>query len=518
MANQKYPVGIETFSELIEEGYVYVDKTEYIHRLIERGKYYFLSRPRRFGKSLLLSTIKSFFEGRRNLFKNLAIDQYPYDWEPHPVFHLNFVNANTSSIEGLHSILIAQISKWERQYGRDESEIDLSQRFYGVIERAVAATGHKAVVLIDEYDKFLVATIDNPDLNRIFRDTLKPIYGTLKAADSFIRFAMLTGVTRFSRLSVFSDMNNLRDISLNNDFAAICGITESEIRHFLSPGVERIAKKLDISFEEAFSRLKQNYDGYHFTSDRTDLYNPFSLLYALEDSKIGDYWFASGTPTFLLEALRSRVGNIRDFFNSEIDDASLGEIESYSDDPTALLFQTGYLTIKGVSEENGDYLLRLPNEEVGRGIFKGILPIFSGMGKDESRNFIRTFTREVKSGNAETFMQLLKSFLSDIPYDLSKNKPEVYFENNIYIICKLLGMEIQTEYRTSHGRIDILMKTDKFIYVIELKLNGTATSAMNQIESKEYTLPFATDGRQIIKIGIGFSKRTRNISRWLISR
>lgn len=516
MAEQIYPVGIESFEKIREYGMIYVDKTELIYKLVSKPSYIFLSRPRRFGKSLLLSTIAAYFEGRRNLFEGLAINRLEQDWIKHPVFYLNFVNAYTDSEDGLTAILNAGISRWEEFYGRNESESTLAQRFYGVIRRAVEQTGVRAVVLIDEYDKFLVSTLDNDELNERFRAMLKPIYATLKAADRYIRFAMITGVTRFSRLSIFSDLNNLKDISLNKDYGSICGISETEIKESLMPGIDRLGEALGVTSHEAFLKLKENYDGYHFTRDCPDLYNPFSLLNALEDKDVADYWFASGTPTFLLKILRSREGEVRDFFNGETDSSALADISSYNVDPMVMLFQTGYLTIKEYDPEGDRYTLGIPNEEVRRGLMRGLLPIFSGTDKISSGTFIIKFVSEVKRGDPEGFLKLLQSFLADIPYDLSKNKPEVYFENNLYIIFKLVGFEVDTEYRTSHGRIDIVLKTADYIYVMELKLKGTAKSAIAQIDKQDYMLPFVSDGRKLFKIGVNFSPRTRNISRWII--
>ena len=516
MDRRHFPVGIETFSEIREKNFVYVDKTEYIHNLVSAGKYYFLSRPRRFGKSLLLSTIKAFFEGRCDLFEGLAITKHNHSWDKHPVFHLNFVNASLSSKEGLKSIITQQIEYWEKEYGVATSDKELPQRFYAVIKNAVELTGRKAAVLIDEYDKALVSSLGNEELHNQFRAILKPIYGTLKAADQYICFGMITGVSRFSRLSIFSDINNLRDISLNADYNAVCGITEEEMLSDCRHGIEALAEKLGVDFGEAASRLKRNYDGYHFSEECPDIYNPFSLMNALEDRKIGSYWFATGTPTFLIEALRDSDIYLPDLLHTEADTTELADIDSYRDSPISLLFQTGYLTLKGYDSEMDVYRLGLPNREVSQGFFKDLLTVYMNNGRSKSLSSVRAFCRMVNAGDPEGFLSHLKSFLADIPYDLSKNKPEVYFENNIYIIFNLMGFTVTTEYRTSAGRIDLLVKTRDYIYVMELKLNGTAEDALNQIEEREYALPFAADARKLFKIGISFSPNTRNIDRWII--
>ncbi len=373
MERRHFPVGIETFSELREKNYVYIDKTELIHRLVTSGKYYFLSRPRRFGKSLLLSTIRSFYEGRRDLFDGLAISRYAHSWESHPIFHLNFVNFNTSSIDGLNSILEHQISRWEEMYGRSGVRLDFAQRFYDVIERSVLQTGQQAVVLIDEYDKALVSTLGNSELHEQFRSILKPIYGTLKAADRYISFGMITGVSRFSRLSIFSDINNLSDISFANEYSTICGITEEELLRDCWEGIEKVSSATATPVDETVALLKRNYDGYHFTRKCPDLYNPFSLFNAFERGEVGNYWFATGTPTFLIERMRNANTSLPQLLHSEADTTQLSDIDSYSSSTIALLFQTGYLTIKRYDPEYDTYFLGLPNREVAHGFFRDLL-------------------------------------------------------------------------------------------------------------------------------------------------
>lgn len=516
MEERHFPVGIETFSEIRERNYVYVDKTELIHRLVTSGKYYFLSRPRRFGKSLLLSTIEAFFEGRRDLFNGLAITRHEHSWEKHPVFHLNFVNAELSSEEGVNENIKRHIGYWEKEYGVTADISDLSQRFYNVIRLATEQSGKKAVVLVDEYDKALVSSFDNEELHNKFKAILKPIYGTLKAADRYICFGMITGVSRFSRLSIFSDINNLSDISLDSAYATICGITEDEMLRDCQHGIKKLSANAESSFDDTVALLKKSYDGYHFTSNCPDIYNPFSLFCAFEREKIGNYWFATGTPTFLMEKLRNSNTYLPALFHSEVDTTQLADIDSYSSSTIALLFQTGYLTIKGYDSEYESYFLGLPNREVANGFFKDLLPIYMDDRNGMSLSAVRGFCRQVNAGDAEGFISHLQAFLADIPYDLSKNKPEVYFENNIYIIFKLMGFTVETEYRTSAGRIDLLVKTKRFIYVIELKINGSAEDALAQIEEKNYSLPFTTDPRMLFKIGISFSPKTRNIDRWII--
>lgn len=426
------------------------------------------------------------------------------------------MNFDTGHLEGLRSTLDAQISHWEQIYGSDPSELDYGQRFYGVIRRAYESTGEKVAILIDEYDKPLFSTIDRPELNNRFREILKSVYGTLKAADRYIRFALVTGVTRFSRLSIFSDINNLRDISLSYDYAAVCGITEEEMLANCRDGIECFASANSISYEEAFRKLKDNYDGYHYAAVSPDIYNPFSLFNALTEYKIKEYWFSTGTPTFLFKILREQRSDLKDLFDINVREKSLSERDTYSSNPLPLLFQTGYLTIKGYDSSTDELRLGIPNREVESGLFDGLLPIFSGTSSFESEEAIRKFSTDLYRGDADEFMERLQGFLADIPYDLSRNKPEVYFENNLYIIARLLGYEAHTEYRTSRGRIDLLIIVPAYVYVIELKLDGTAEEALAQIESRGYSLPWQADGREVILIGVNFSGSTRNIDRWII--
>lgn len=516
MKAQKFPVGIETFSIIREDGFVYVDKTEYIHQLVSGSGLYFLSRPRRFGKSLLLSTIEAFFTGRRELFKGLAIDSYDHSWERHPVFRLNFVNAALSSVDGLKSLMHSYLCEWESKYGITDTGFDYPQRFQRCIEAAVNCTGKKAVILIDEYDKALVSSLDDAELNGQFRAFLKPIYGTLKAAGAHIRFALITGVSRFSRLSIFSDINNLSDISLSDRFAAICGITEEEMLTQCQGGIRELAEYMGVDYYHMTQILKRQYDGYHFTPGCPDIYNPFSLFSAFQLKAIDNYWFATGTPTFLIRSLRNSDTYLPDLLHNEADVTELSDIDSYQSSAIGLLFQTGYLTIKRFDPDYQTYLLGLPNLEVANGFFKDLLPEYMDTSKSAGFKEIRAFIKDVKEGDPESFIIRLQSFLADIPYEISKCKPEIYFENNLYIIFKLMGFTIDAEYRTASGRIDLLLRTDRFIYLMELKLNGTPEEAISQIDSKDYLIPFSCDNRRLFKIGISFSSATRNIDRWLI--
>lgn len=511
----RYPIGVETFSKIREEGCVYVDKTEIIYKLTQFGQYIFLGRPRRFGKSLMLSTMEAYFEGRKELFDDLWLGQADgVEWTPRPVLRLNFVDAECS-VFGLESLLKNHLIHWEAKYGLSDMGLNYGQRFRNVIAKAHETSGQKVVVLIDEYDKVLVNSLHNEALHEELKDILKPVFGVLKGADRYLRFVCLTGVSRFSRLSIFSDLNNLQDISLNNKFSTICGFTEDEIRTYLRDGVQAFADEEDIDFEKMMTRLKDNYDGYHFSDRCPDIYNPFSVLSALSEQKLAYYWFSTGTPSFLVKKIRNADYDIRDVFSPKYTSWELANTDSLHSNLINLLFQTGYLTIKDYDREDDVYTLGIPNKEVESNLFESLMPMSENYGEPKSMLLIR-FRDYIRSGEPEKFMQFLQSFLAGIPYDHSKKDYEIFYENNLYIIFKMLGFFIQTEYRTSEGRIDILMTTPKFIYVFELKLNGTAAEAMEQIKNKNYTLPFFNDDRRIFRIGIGFSHETRNIKEWII--
>ena len=513
-----YPIGIEDFEKIRREGLLYIDKTEFLHSMVRRPGYYLLCRPRRFGKSLFLSTAEAFFRGKRELFEGLAISNYDYDWEPSPVLHLNLVDADPANVTEFKNALDNQFAVWEQEFGVEFISPSLSVRFKNIITAAYQRTGKGVVILVDEYDKPLVSHIDNEAEKDEFRKILKPIYATLKGCDRYIRLAILTGVSRFSRLSIFSDLNNLRDISFSEQYAAICGITEQEMLDNCRAGIQALANKTGVSYDEAVQNLKSNYDGYHFTRNCPDIYNPFSLLSALQESNIYDFWFATGTPTFLLKSILHNGIDLREYLSTETDLTSLSSIDSYTDDPVPMLFQTGYLTLKGYDPETGDYKLGIPNREVGRGLFRGLMPLCTGLDETRSRSFIRDSARMLREGNADGFLTGLQTLLAGVSYELTGTKSEIFFENNLYVIFTMLGFDVQTEYHTSDGRIDVLIRTPKYVYIIEIKRDSSPEAALAQINSKHYEYPFRADNRAIVKIGVNFSTATRNLTGWLIER
>jgi len=509
----KYPIGIQDFKTIRTDDYFYADKTALMYKLIKGGQYYFLSRPRRFGKSLLVSMMEYYFNGERELFKGLAIEQLEQEWKTYPVLHLDLNAAKYTTPEALTSILESQLSRWEEVYGASPTEKVVSERFKGVIQRAYEKTGQKVAILVDEYDKPLLQTFDNEELKEDYRATLKAFYGVEKSMGAYIQFAFFTGVTKFSKVSVFSDLNNLADISMDKRYAEICGITEKEIHDNLDAEVESLAQANNLTKEECYSKLKLNYDGYHFEAGTAGMYNPFSLLRTLDSQAFKDYWFETGTPTILVEALKKNNYNLEELTQEEVTADLLGSIDSIDDNPLPLIYQSGYLTVKGYDERFGVYRLGFPNKEVERGFTRFLVPYYTSLSETKSGAFISKFVREIESGQPEQFMQRLDTLFSDGDYQIAGDA-ELYFQNAVWVIFKMVGLYTEVEHHTSDGRIDLLIKTQDFIYIIEFKLDKSADEALQQIEYKQYAKPFEHDGRTIYRIGVNFSSKTRRIDGW----
>ena len=511
----KYPIGIQQFEKLREEDWVYVDKTVHIYNLVQGGTCYFLSRPRRFGKSMLLSTLEAYFQGKKHLFKGLAIEQLETEWAEHAVLHIDLNAKPFIRIEDLYDLLNDQLTIYEKMY--DSVAVDKSPegRLRQLIRAAKQKTGRNVVVLVDEYDKPMLQAIGNEELQTEFRNALKAFYGVLKSADGDLRFAMLTGVTKFSKVSVFSDLNNLKDISMSPHFHDICGITEAELHAVFDEEVGKLAVVNEQTKEEAYETLRQRYDGYHFCPNSSGLYNPFSVLLTLSERQYGSFWFSTGTPTYLVQLMKEADLNPSALSGYEASASELDSIQINVDNPIAVLYQSGYLTIKGYDSRFKVYTLDYPNDEVKEGFVNFLLPYYTYSKSVSHATIIGQFVRSMERGDAEHFMELLQSFMAGIPYELVRDL-EVHFQNMIYIIIKLMGLYVQAEYRTSRGRIDLLVGTDKYVYVIELKLDGSAEEALAQINEKDYALPFTADGRKIIKIGANITSATRNIERWVV--
>lgn len=510
----KYPIGIQNFEKLRQDGYLYIDKTGLVYSLVQTSNCYFLSRPRRFGKSLLISILEAYFLGKKELFKGLAIEKLEQEWTVYPVLHLDLNIEKYDSIDNLTDILNVNLKLWEQTYGSDDAETSVSLRFAGIIRRAYKQTGRRVVVLVDEYDKPLLQSIGNKALQEEFRNTLKPFYGVLKSLDGCIRFALLTGVTKFGKVSVFSDLNNLDDISMNNQYATLCGITEKEIHTNIEEGIRSLASAQNLSYEETCVKLKEMYDGYHFTSDSEGIYNPFSLFNALKNKSFGNYWFETGTPTYLVELLKRNRYNLKDMTETVSSADVLNSI--YGDDePIPVIYQSGYLTIKGYNPRFKTYRLGFPNKEVEEGFMNFLIPYYTPIKKEKTAFSIENFVEEIERGDIDSFFRRLQSFFADTPYELVRDR-ELHYQNVLFIVFKLIGLYVKAEYHTSQGRIDLALQTDKYIYVMEFKLEGSAEEALRQIEEKQYALPFASDKRQVFQIGINFSSQTRNIEKWLV--
>lgn len=515
----KYPVGIQTFSEIRENGYVYVDKTEYIYNLVTRGKYYFLSRPRRFGKSLLLSTIEALFRGRRDLFDGLFIGGKEWEWVEYPVFHLALNGQYYNHADRLDEVLHNNMEEWENHYNlpKGNTTTSVATRFFNCIRNAYEATGQQAIILIDEYDQPLLQNIEQgrENLHQELREQLQAFYSVMKVQDRYIRFAMLSGISKFGKTSVFSGLNNLQDITLETRANAICGISESELESNFAIGIARLADANGMSTDETRKRLKKEYDGYHFAKSGEGIYNPFSLLNTFENDAFSHYWVETGTPSFLISILKERNWNLSKIPGCECSGSDLKGSDRYLSNPIPLLFQSGYLTIKGYDLEFDDYILDYPNEEVAEGFTNDLLDVYSD--SNNTSNLIKQFVRYVREGEAEAFMTTLQSLFADIPYDQIPNR-ELHYENIMYLVMKLMGFYAHTEYKTSDGRIDMIVSTDRYIYVMEFKLHGTAEDAMAQIHKKEYYLPFRKEGKRIVLIGASFCADKRCLDSWQIKK
>lgn len=510
-----YPVGVQNFESLRTDNYMYIDKTSMVYQLVKGGRYYFLSRPRRFGKSLLISTLEAYFEGKKKLFEGLAIERLEKEWLTYPVLHMDLNAEKFDTPEGLNQILERHLNLWEDRWGKDIREKSFSDRFVGIIRRASEQAGQRVVILIDEYDKPMLQAIDNDELQDFYRNTLKAFYGVLKSMDGYIKFAFLTGVTKFGKVSVFSDLNNLMDISMDDRFVEICGVTEREIHAYFEEELHILAQKQDMDYEQVCRELKECYDGYHFTEQSVGMYNPFSLLNTFARMKFGSYWFETGTPTYLVKLLQQTHYNLYDMAHTETDADVLNSIDAASKNPIPVIYQSGYLTIKGYDKMFGLYRLGFPNREVEEGFVKYLLPYYTRVNQVDTSFQIMKFVKEVCAGDYDAFFRRLQSFFADTPYELVRDL-ELHYQNVLFIVFKLVGFYVKAEYHTSEGRIDLVLQTDRFIYVMEFKLDGTAEDALRQIDEKGYALPFASDPRRLFRVGVNFNSQTRNIEKWLV--
>lgn len=511
-----YPIGEQDFRSLRRDGCAYVDKTRYIAKILDdKNKYYFLARPRRFGKSLFLSTLRYFFEGERDLFKGLYIDTAEgVEWKRHPVLHLDLNNGEYSDPRNLDSVLNKNLRRWEERYGVDVKDDTFAQRFETIIETIHEKTGMQVVILVDEYDKPLVRNLNKKEFD-VYREKLTGLYSNFKTCAARIRLVFLTGVSRFSKLSVFYGLNNLRDITFQNEYADICGITENELNENFKEGIKALAEENAITYEEACARLKKNYDGYRFAAKGSDIYNPWSLLNSLSSRDITNYWNMTGIPTLIAETLFATHADLRNSFNCIRSKKELLGLDLKSADPTALLYQTGYLTIKGYDPDYEEFTLGIPNREVEEGLMDVLLPYYVVREDITSGRLIGDLIQSVRKGEPQELMERLQAYFAGISYELQVHD-ENNFQNAFYILASLLELGAEAEVRTSDGRIDMVLKSREFIFVIELKYDRSAQEAIDQINKKQYALRYATDRRRLFKIGVNFSSKTRRIEDWLI--
>ena len=519
----KYPIGIQSFDRIIEDGYVYIDKTDMVYSLAQEGSIYFLSRPRRFGKSLLVSTLKNYFLGRKELFRGLKIDSLEKDWKVYPVFHMDFNSTNFAVRGTLWQKLNGLLIDWEEQYGvtTPKEGLDLGDRFIKVLAAAHEQSGHRAVVLVDEYDKPILDVLDvDKNLEEDHRNILKGFYSVFKGADEHLQFVFLTGVTKFSQVSVFSGFNQPFDISMHSKYETLCGITQEELDATFREPMESMAKAYRCSYEEIRNILKAQYDGYHFSKNMTDIYNPFSLLNAFATLEISDYWFKSGTPSYLIRLLSHSDENMNDITGKYYAPKEFIDYKADVEQPLPMIYQSGYLTIKEFDMEFGLFLLDYPNKEVKEGFLSLIASKYFNNG-DAIYPWIREAAVLLRRGDTEGFRTGLTSFLASIPYTMrrkeNERERERYFHYAFYLIMRLISVyTVYTEKVQSHGRVDCIVETPEYVYIFEFKLDGTADDAMHQIEEKGYAMEYGSDSRKLYKIGAVFSSETGTIGDWKV--
>lgn len=513
-----YPIGIQTFSKIREGNYLYIDKTAYVYRMTHSDSgYMFLGRPRRFGKSLLTSTLHSYFSGRKELFRGLAIEKLEKEWTGYPVLHFDMSMAKHADKDGLESLLDFMLAEYESMFNIDVVSENANLRLTNLIKRAYEQTGEKVVVLIDEYDAPLLDVVHEQDNLNVLRNIMRNFYSPLKACDPYLRYVFLTGITKFSQLSIFSELNNIKNISMDETYAAICGISEDEIRSQMKEDVDGLAKKLEITPEEALMKLKENYDGYHFTYPSPDIYNPFSLLNAFADGKFNSYWFGSGTPTYLIKMLDKYDVQPSEIGDNHVEVSAFDAPTETMTDIIPLLYQSGYITIKNYDKNLDLYTLDIPNKEVRLGLMKSLLPNYVSSKARETNTMVAYLSNDIRNGDMDAALRRLQTFLSTIP-QCDNTKYEGHYQQMFYIIFSLLGNYVDVEVRTPRGRVDMVLRTKTTLYVMELKLDKSADKAMAQIELKNYPERFALCGLPVVKIAVSFDSERCTIGEWRIDR
>ena len=525
MTDRKYPVGIQTFSEIIRGGYLYVDKTDLVWQLKNYAKFIFMGRPRRFGKSLLTSTLESYFKGEKELFEGLKIMQVEKEWKQYPVIRLDLSTAKgRDTAEELRQSLLFALKDQFNIYGRNDEEETPGQCLTGIMKRAYEQTGQQVVVIVDEYDAPLLEVLHTSRQLDEMRKVMQEFYQPLKACEAMIKFCFITGITKFSQLSIFSTLNNLTNITMDSRFATICGITESELTTVMKEDIKQLADVYGTIFEEMHRKLKLRYDGYHFSKDAEEVYNPFSLLKAFLQHELSNFWFDSGTPAFLIHQLQHFKTDIMSLDHLEVYDSDFDQPTENMKDALPLLYQSGYLTIKGYDRESQIYTLAIPNQEVRIGYVEGLIPVYTGLlSRDVKAGFALRFWRALNSQDVELAMREMQTFLSGIPYvEGFKQKladaatAEGFYEYTMYLIFSMLNMYVRTQVKVAGGRIDMVVWMPDTIYVFEFKVSGTASDAVAQIDEKGYAIPYQTDGRNIVKVGVKFNVDSRIPEEWIV--
>ena len=519
---RKYPVGIQTFSEIRKGNYVYIDKTDLVWQMT-KNKYVFLSRPRRFGKSLLTTTLDSYFKGDKELFDGLKIMELEKEWKQYPVLHFDLSGARHLPVEQVKDELNRQLDDLETVYGSNPAETSPGMRLAGLIKRSSQQTGAQAVVIIDEYDAPLLDVLHDTERLEAVREVMQEFYQRLKMCEAMIRFCFITGITKFSQLSIFSTINNLTNISMDDRYAAICGITEQELANDMAPDIAMLAQKQECTPDEMHEKLKQMYDGYRFAKSSPEIYNPFSLLKCFNHKDISNYWFDSGTPTFLIRQMQHFQTDITAMDRIETVAAAFDQPTENMDDALPLLYQSGYITIKEYDRETDSFVLAIPNKEVRTGLVSGLIPAYTGVRKNETQGFALRFWKALRKNDIDAAMEEMKAFLAGIPYveGFQKKLEEVknyegFYEYTFWLIFNMMNVYARTQVKCHGGRIDMVMKTAEIIYVFELKVNGTAQEALAQINSKGYAIPYQTEGRRVVKVGVQFARDTMTVGEWVV--
>lgn len=513
---RRYPVGIQTFSEIRERNYLYIDKTQYLVDFIDKGyKYVFLSRPRRFGKSLFASMIHAYYEGRKDLFEGLAMGEYEKDWVKHPVLHLDMSAAKHMDKDMLERYLADMLTDQEAVFGYKSEKLDPNIRLKDLVVTANRLTGRKVVLIIDEYDAPLLDVVHEEQNLAALRRATQNFYSPIKSLDPYLEFVFLTGITKFAQLSIFSELNNLFNISMYDKYSAICGISSEELHTQMLPDVERLAEHLHLSVDETFERLKRKYDGYHFSKNSEDVYNPFSLIKALASGDISDYWFDSGTPTYIIKLLQKYNVGLRDLTGQ---DAGVSDFDVSPENMTTvlpLLYQSGYLTIKHYDPMIDLYTLGYPNEEVRTGMVRSLAANYLTPAEGTNSSFVIKFVKAVIADDMEQALTLMRAYLAGVSYRLS-NKTERDVQTIFYLVFSLIGSFIKVEEESAHGRVDVVITLPSVVYVMELKFDGSADAALRQIDEKGYLIPYTADGKRLVKVGVNYSSEERTITEWRI--